>query len=270
MEGLRKLEERIQALELALATARSEGKAEEAENILQDLMRNKEAHAKFKQFYSNSVAQYMMARQQAQAQAQAQAHAHTQSHLAPNPPQNQGEFLPCPPRNYIFLNPCHKGPPAPPFSLNGANKNPSTGGIPTNQLQMQHARSLSNSTFQPEPNPPNATMAQIQKANELQTRLLPNQMSPGHNMRMISQNNSPSGHPDSDPASSSGFNSASGSGPSSQPEHVGNAVPVWTGSLNWSGLGTSGKKEVCTYIIATSPNAVAWCVTFRHESKLDL
>ncbi|KAF8802424.1 hypothetical protein BYT27DRAFT_7260966 [Phlegmacium glaucopus] len=234
VESFRKVEERIQALDLALATARSEGKTEEAENILQDLIKNKETHAKFKQFYVN---QYM-ARQQAQAQAQAQAH--TQSHLTPNLPQNQGL-------------------PAPPFSLNGAN-NLSTGGIPTNQLHMQHARSLSNSAFQPplaEPNPPNATATQIQKANELQTRLFPTQMSPGHNMGLISQNNSPSGHPDSDPASNSGFNSASGSAQSSQPEYVANAVPVWSGVLNWSGQGTSGKKEVCTYVIATSPNAAA-------------
>ena len=127
---------------------------------------------------------------------------------------------------------------------------------------MQHTRSLSNSTFQPplaEINPPNAMTAQIQKANELQTRLIPTQMSPGQGMGLISQSNSPSVHPDSDPASSSGFNSTSGSG-SSQPEHVRNAVPVWSGSLNWSGQGTSGKKEVCTYVIATSTDPTAWCV----------
>ena len=85
MEGLRKMEERIQALELALATAQSEGNVQEEENIIQDLTKNKESHAKFKQFYSNY--QYMIARQQAQ-----QAHSHSQSHLTPNVPQNQGEF----------------------------------------------------------------------------------------------------------------------------------------------------------------------------------
>ena len=143
--------------------------------------------------------------------------------------------------------------------------NLSTGGIPANQMQMQHVRSSSNSAFQPpltEPIPPNTMTAQMQKANELQTRMIPPQMSPGHNMGQTPQKNSLSGHPDSDPASSTGF-SASGSGQSSQPEHMGNAVLVWSGSLNWSGQGTSGKKEVCTYVIATSPNPAAWCVIFR-------
>ena len=81
VEGLRKLEERIKALELSLTTAQAEGKMEEEENILQELIKNKENYAKFKQFY---LAQYMMARQQ--------AHAHAQSHLTPSLPQNQGEF----------------------------------------------------------------------------------------------------------------------------------------------------------------------------------
>ena len=90
MEGLRKMEERIQALELALATAQSERNAQEEENILQDLTKNKENFAKFKQFYSNYIAKYMMARQQAQAQAQ--AHSHSHSHLTPNLPQSQGGF----------------------------------------------------------------------------------------------------------------------------------------------------------------------------------
>lgn len=86
MEGLRKMEERIQVLELALATAQSERNAQEEESISQDLTKNKENLAKFKQFYSNYVAKYMMARQQAQAQA------HSQSNLTPNLPQNQGGF----------------------------------------------------------------------------------------------------------------------------------------------------------------------------------
>ena len=86
------MEERIQVLELALATAQSERNAQEEEKILQDLTKNKENLAKFKQFYSNYIAKYMMARQQAQAQAQAQAHLHPQSHLTPNLPQNQGGF----------------------------------------------------------------------------------------------------------------------------------------------------------------------------------
>lgn len=165
----------------------------------------------------------------------------------------------------------HEGLPAPPFSLNGANKNLSTGGgIPANQMQMQHTRSLSNSTFQPplsDPNPSNAMTAQMQKANELQTRLIPPQMGLGHNIGPTPQNNSPSGHPDSDPASSSGFSSVSGLGQSSQPE-LGNGVPVWAGSLNWSGQGPSGKKEVCTYVIATSPNPAAWWVIFRHRIQI--
>jgi hypothetical protein len=128
-------------------------------------------------------------------------------------------------------------------------------------MQMQHTRSLSNPTFQPhlsDPNPSNAMTAQMQKANELQTRLIPPQIGLGHNIGPAPQNNSPSGHPDSDPASSSsGFSSVSGSGQSSQPE-LGNGIPVWAGSLNWSGQGPSGKKEVCTYVIATSPNPTAW------------
>lgn len=74
---------------------------------------------------------------------------------------------------------------------------------------------------------------------------------------MISQNSSP---PDPDLTSSSGFNNASGPGQSLQSEHAGNTVPVWSGSLNWSGQGTSGKKEVCTYVIATSQTPTAWCV----------
>jgi len=81
-------------------------------------------------------------------------------------------------------------------------------------------------------------------------------MSLGHNIGPTPQNNSPSGLPDSDPASSSGFSSVSGLVQSSQPE-LGNGVPVWAGSLNWSGQGPSGKKEVCTYVIATSPNPAA-------------
>ena len=80
------MEERIQVLELSLATAQSERNAQEEENILQDLTKNKENLAKFKQFYSNYLAKYMIARQQAQAQA------HSQSHLTPNLPQNQGGF----------------------------------------------------------------------------------------------------------------------------------------------------------------------------------
>ena len=78
------MEERIQVLELSLATAQSERNAQEEENILQDLTKNKENLAKFKQFYSNYLAKYMIARQQAQA--------HSQSHLTPNLPQNQGGF----------------------------------------------------------------------------------------------------------------------------------------------------------------------------------
>ena len=88
-------------------------------------------------------------------------------------------------------------------------------------------------------------------------------------MGLTPQNHSP-GHPDPDLTSGFGFNSASGSGQSSQPEQVGNAIPVWSGTLNWSGQGTSGKKEVCTYVIATSTNASAWCVIFRHQNKLYL
>ena len=84
------MEERIQALELALATAQSERNAQEEENILQELTKNKENLAKFKQFYSNYIAKFMMARQQAQAQAQ--ANSHSQSHLTPNLPPNQGGF----------------------------------------------------------------------------------------------------------------------------------------------------------------------------------
>ena len=80
------MEERIQVLERALTTARSERNAQEEEKILQDLTKNKENHAKFKQFYQNYLAKYMMARQQAQA------HTHSQSHLTPNLPQNQGKF----------------------------------------------------------------------------------------------------------------------------------------------------------------------------------
>jgi hypothetical protein len=257
MEGLRKMEERIQALELALAAAQSEGNAQEEESILQELTKNKENHAKFKQFCSNY--QYMIARQQAQ-----QAHALSQSHLTPNLPQNQGGFRSL--LQKLHFSEFHKGLPAPPFSLNGANKNLSTGGIPANQMQIQHAQSLSNSTFQPpltEPNPPNAMTAQMQKANELQTRLIPPQMSPSHNIGLLAPQNNPSGHPDSDAASSSVFSNASGSGQPSQPEHVGNPVPVWSGSLNWSGQGTSGKKEVSTYVIATSPNPALWWVVFR-------
>jgi hypothetical protein len=71
------MEERIQVLELALASAQSERNVHEEENILQDLTENA---AKFQQFYS-SYAKYVMARQQAQA------YSLSQSHLAPNPPQ---------------------------------------------------------------------------------------------------------------------------------------------------------------------------------------
>lgn len=170
-------------------------------------------------------------------------------------------------RKKIFLNPYYKGLPTPPFSINGPNSNLSSGGTPASQLPIQHARSLSNSTFQPplaDSNPPNPMTIQIQKANEMQTRLVPAQTGPGHNMGLISQNNSPSGHPDSDPTASSGFNGASVSGQSSQPEHGGHVVvPVWSGSLNWSGQGTSGKKEVCAYVIATTLNPALWCV-IRH------
>ena len=88
MEGLRKLEERIQVLEVDLATAQSERNAQEEENILQELTKNKENLAKFKQFYSNCIAKYMIARQQAQAQA------HSQSQITPSLPQNQGGFWP--------------------------------------------------------------------------------------------------------------------------------------------------------------------------------
>ena len=87
MEGLRKMEERIQVLELALATAQSERNAQEEENILQDLTKHKENHAKFKQFCNNYLAKYMIARQQVQA------HSLSQPHLTPNLPQNQGGLL---------------------------------------------------------------------------------------------------------------------------------------------------------------------------------
>ena len=80
------MEERIQILELALATAQSERNTQEEENILQDLTKTKENHAKFKQIYSKYLAQYMIARQQAQANSL------SQSHLRPNLPQNQGRF----------------------------------------------------------------------------------------------------------------------------------------------------------------------------------
>jgi hypothetical protein len=103
MEGLRKMEERIQVLELALATAQSERNAQEEENILQELTKNKENHAKFKQFYSNYLAKYMIARQQALAHSH--SHSHSQSHLTPNLPQNQGGFWLYYLRNYHFLTP---------------------------------------------------------------------------------------------------------------------------------------------------------------------
>ena len=86
MEGLRKMEARIQVLELDLATAQSERNAQEEENILQELTKNKENLAKFKQFYNSNLAKFMNARQQAQA------HSHSQSHVMPNLPQNQGGF----------------------------------------------------------------------------------------------------------------------------------------------------------------------------------
>ena len=97
MDGLRKVEERIQALELALATAQSEGNAQEEENISQELTKSKENHAKFKQFYNNY--HNTIARQQVQ-----QAHAHSQSHLMPHLPQSQGGSGHYP-RNDPFLNP---------------------------------------------------------------------------------------------------------------------------------------------------------------------
>ena len=62
------------------------------------------------------------------------------------------------------------------------------------------------------------------------------------------QNNSLSGYPGSDRASSSGFN-ASELGQSSQPEQVGDVIPAWSSSLNWSEQGMSCKQEVCTYVL---------------------
>lgn len=36
-------------------------------------------------------------------------------------------------------------------------------------------------------------------------------------------------------------------------------VPIWSGSMNWSGHGSSGgKKDVCMYVVATSTNASEW------------
>ena len=82
MKGLRKIEERIQVLELASALATAYSYAEEEETILQDLTKNKENLAKSKQIFRNYLSKYIIARQQAQA------YSRSQLHLTPNLPQN--------------------------------------------------------------------------------------------------------------------------------------------------------------------------------------
>jgi hypothetical protein len=62
-----------------------------------------------------------------------------------------------------------------------------------------------------------------------------------------------------------GYPAISGSGqPSSQPEQPTPApkVVVWKGSLIWSGMAPSGKKELQTVVYATTTNAADWYVSF--------
>ncbi|KAF8149812.1 hypothetical protein B0H34DRAFT_731258 [Crassisporium funariophilum] len=252
-ERFRNADEQIRELEQKLGIARSEGRVEEAANLLQELVKHKDSYAKFKQAFSayTQNQQLMAAKQQAQAQAhlasRAQNQATAQSQIA-----------------------------AAPFGLNGGNKALSSGGFPnptsniaTNSVsQMQHSRSLSGTTFQPPtmmqnntmPNTANTTgpqnlTLQMQKMIEQQQRLRPTQIGASHSMGALPPQMSTTSANNSEATMGSGYNAAPGPAPNSQ--QPSNMVAVWSGPLTWTGQGTLGKKEVTTYVVASTSNPAA-------------
>ncbi|KAF8958331.1 hypothetical protein BDZ97DRAFT_1842175 [Flammula alnicola] len=115
------------------------------------------------------------------------------------------------------------------------------------------------------PNAPNMTaptglqnqMQKMIEQQQQQQRLRPPHMGGGNPM--------PSSAPPADPARLNAV-----AGPSQPPQQQQalqpqpgkppgkQTVPVWTGSLNWSGQGTAGKKDIRCYVVACSAN-VAEC-----------
>ncbi|KDR79053.1 hypothetical protein GALMADRAFT_244803 [Galerina marginata CBS 339.88] len=238
IDRLRGASEQLQQLESAISAAKSEGKAELAETLMQEYTAKKDHHIKV----TKALSEQFIAAKAAQASAQG-----------------------FPQREAV----------APPFGLNNAL---STGNLPSTSsnlsvgsdiAQMQHSRSLSETTFPTNNTTPaqsNAAFsnvaqnmsAQIQRIAEQQPpRVRPGHV-PSHSLGGIPNQNIASAAARPEASSTHFNNAAAGPGHLPQPESAGNTnqtVAVWSGSLNWSGQGTTGRKEVRAYVIASTANA---------------
>jgi len=166
-----------------------------------------------------------------------------------------------------------------PLTLNNGSTSLSTGNLPSapsnladpRNAQLQHSRSVSDTIFPTNTGNPNSNignqamgspaMIQMQKMVE-QQRLRAGTVAGSQMGGFSGQNINPAavrqdgvmGYPPI----------AGPSQPLSQPEQPTPAskVIVWKGSLIWSGIAPTGKKELRTVVYATTTNAADWYVFF--------
>ena len=167
------------------------------------------------------------------------------------------------------------------MTLNNGSASLSTGNLPNapsnladaRNAPLQHSRSVSDTIFPTNPSnlnsnvgnqPMSPAMIQMQKMMEQQQRLQAglvagNQIMGGFSNQNINpaaaRQDAPMGYPaaagPSQPSQPS----------SSQPTPAPRAI-VWQGSLVWSGVAASGKKELQTVVYAATANVAEWYVSF--------
>jgi len=177
------------------------------------------------------------------------------------------------------------------MALNNGSTSLSTGNLPNppsnlaltsdarSAAQLQHSQSVNDTLLPTNMGNPNSNMGnqpmaasaaiQMQKAIEHQQRLRAGAVPSNPMMGGFSnQNVNPVAARQDGPMRYPAV--AGPSQPSSQPEQptAAQKVLVWRGSLIWSGMAASGKKEFQTVVYATTSNPVEWCVFFFFKSRL--
>jgi hypothetical protein len=273
--SFRTIEEQVKNLQLSIQDAVAAGNSALAENLRQEWLSKGALHAKFKNaitMYNQKLHAAQLQLQQAQAQASS-SNATPSSNSMPNlPPQNPAvNHNPNP--SELLPNP---NPPLPNLQSTSPNMNVSpqfsADGARNDQqafAQLMRERALSNSARMPGPNISAQINEQMQKLMEDKQR----RAGPGQ------------GHPNMNPGAGAGSMGIVNSGmsqamemrrqgmqqpqqPQPQPtggpsnEHPGGIGPaaktqgavIWQGSLSWSGQGPVGKKEMVTWVVASTTN----------------
>ncbi|KAF9463838.1 hypothetical protein BDZ94DRAFT_1257562 [Collybia nuda] len=238
--GFRTIEEQVKNLQQSIQEALTAGNTTLAETLRQDWMNKKALHAKFK----NAIALFNQ-KMQMQAQAQASNTNIASSSNTNTAPQNLT------PNTNPNPNPTQDVLSSAPLP-NPQSTSPNMGGPLHDQAFTQHMRErpLSNTNRIASSNVINAQMQKL--LEDQQRRTGPLATHPGMN-----SHNSLG----SSPVSLSGLNM--GRPPPQPSENPGGMAPktqgqgtvIWQGTLSWSGQGAMGKKEMGTYVVAstTSP-----------------